>query len=560
MRVERRGAHGPRWARSVCLPGFRCCPSSAACGSDDGPPTAGEPLPQGVDTAVRGMRTFVTRDGDPARPRGSRHGGMARGEPDSPAADDVDVLRSERTGNDRGDRVGFGIFFQLTGDLEAERAGGGERPRGRPASRDGAARVSASGRSPVRRYRVPSPARYGGSDPPGDGVRVGPRARLGHRPEPGRRDAARGRLHGGRAPAGGSGGGYDGSGRRRAGRRRAGGGRTWRRATIRWRRRPIRLRRRSIRRGSRRPRIRRRWTWIRRKEVDPAGGRAGHRAAGPSETTRQRSPAGQRGGATRHRGGGHAAGQRGGAARHRRRPSPHRTAWKRRPTRRRRRRRRTAWGRPPTPRRRRAGDSRPHSVSRSVSWWRHGSPAPLAAQEPEAGVGSALGQCSLRWSPLEADTRSVTNRDVSGAHVTVLSGRYLWTCGTATMEADSAIKRDGPRQVELLRRGGLRGLDKDAEVGTAPVLSALRFHHRRRERGTRASDGSLHARRPPRGVSASRLRRRRRHDRARAADRDVLSDQHRVAGAVHGSNRRRPSSPERTRPASTGMRSSTGAT
>lgn len=75
---------------------------------------------------------------------------------------------------------------------------------------------------------------------------------------------------------------------------------------------------------------------------------------------------------------------------------------------------------------------------------------PLAAQEPEPGVGSALDQCSLRWTPLEPDTRSVTNRDMTGAHVTVLSGRYLWTCGTATMEADSAIKRDGPRQVELL--------------------------------------------------------------------------------------------------------------
>ncbi|MYC87341.1 MAG: hypothetical protein F4X22_03760 [Gemmatimonadales bacterium] len=75
---------------------------------------------------------------------------------------------------------------------------------------------------------------------------------------------------------------------------------------------------------------------------------------------------------------------------------------------------------------------------------------PLAAQESEAGVGSALDRCNLRWRPLEADTRSVTNRDVTGAHVTVLSGRYLWTCGTATMEADSAIKRDGPRQVELL--------------------------------------------------------------------------------------------------------------
>lgn len=85
----------------------------------------------------------------------------------------------------------------------------------------------------------------------------------------------------------------------------------------------------------------------------------------------------------------------------------------------------------------------------AVAAWLTG---PLAAQEPDAdpGVGSALERCSLRWSPLEADTRSVTNRDVTGAHVTVLSGRYLWTCGNATMEADSAIKRDGPRQVELL--------------------------------------------------------------------------------------------------------------
>ena len=83
----------------------------------------------------------------------------------------------------------------------------------------------------------------------------------------------------------------------------------------------------------------------------------------------------------------------------------------------------------------------------AVATWLAG---PLVAQEPEAGVGSALNRCNLRWNPLEADTRSVTNRDVAGAHVTHLSGRYLWTCGTATMEADSAIKRDGPRQVELL--------------------------------------------------------------------------------------------------------------
>lgn len=77
-------------------------------------------------------------------------------------------------------------------------------------------------------------------------------------------------------------------------------------------------------------------------------------------------------------------------------------------------------------------------------------PSPLMAQEPEAGVGAALNRCTLRWRPIEPDTRSITNRDVTGAHVTHLSGRYLWTCGGARMEADSAIKRDGPRQVELL--------------------------------------------------------------------------------------------------------------
>ena len=86
---------------------------------------------------------------------------------------------------------------------------------------------------------------------------------------------------------------------------------------------------------------------------------------------------------------------------------------------------------------------------------------PLSAQEPDSipapeeareGIAPAIGECTLRWRPLEADTRSFTNRDVLGDHVTYLSGRYLWTCGSATMEADSAIKRDGPQQVELLGR------------------------------------------------------------------------------------------------------------
>ena len=81
----------------------------------------------------------------------------------------------------------------------------------------------------------------------------------------------------------------------------------------------------------------------------------------------------------------------------------------------------------------------------------------LQAQEPDSvppreGIAPAVGECILRWRPLESETRSVTNRDVVGEHVTYLSGRYLWTCGSATMEADSAVKRDGPHQVELFGR------------------------------------------------------------------------------------------------------------
>ena len=82
--------------------------------------------------------------------------------------------------------------------------------------------------------------------------------------------------------------------------------------------------------------------------------------------------------------------------------------------------------------------------------------SPAYAQVPdsvsvgEEGIAPAMGRCILRWRPLESGTRSFTNRDIVGEHVTHLSGRYLWTCGSATMEADSAIKRDGPHQVELI--------------------------------------------------------------------------------------------------------------
>ena len=118
MRVEGGGRTGRAGALGV-FTWVSLLPFSAACGSDDGPPTAGEPLPQGVDTAVRGMRTFVTRDGirralveaDTAEWRvGSqihlRRMTLTFFDPSGLETTEVTALG--------------GIFFQLTGDLEAE--------------------------------------------------------------------------------------------------------------------------------------------------------------------------------------------------------------------------------------------------------------------------------------------------------------------------------------------------------------------------------------------------------------------------------------------------------
>ena len=94
-------------------------PFLAACGSDDGPPTAGEPLPQGVDTAVRGMRTFITRDGirralveaDTAE---WRVGNQIHMRAMTLTFFDLSGLESTEVTSENG------IFFQLTGDVEAE--------------------------------------------------------------------------------------------------------------------------------------------------------------------------------------------------------------------------------------------------------------------------------------------------------------------------------------------------------------------------------------------------------------------------------------------------------
>ena len=95
-------------------------PFLLACGSGDGPPTASEPLPEGVDTAVRGMRTYVTRDG--VR-RALVEADTAHWRDDN----EIHLRRMTLTFFDPGGveltevTAEFGIFHQITGDLDAER-------------------------------------------------------------------------------------------------------------------------------------------------------------------------------------------------------------------------------------------------------------------------------------------------------------------------------------------------------------------------------------------------------------------------------------------------------
>lgn len=119
MRVESRGCAGRAGALGLVVR-VSLLLLLAACGSDDGPPTASEPLPEGVDTAVRGMRTFVTRDGirravveaDTAEWREDNQIHLRRM---TMTFFDPNGLESTEV------TAEFGIFHQLTGDLEAER-------------------------------------------------------------------------------------------------------------------------------------------------------------------------------------------------------------------------------------------------------------------------------------------------------------------------------------------------------------------------------------------------------------------------------------------------------
>ncbi|MDE2880127.1 LPS export ABC transporter periplasmic protein LptC [Candidatus Palauibacter soopunensis] len=119
MRVERRGRARRDGALSLFVR-VSLLPLLAACGSDDAPPTASEPLPEGVDTAVRGMRTFVTRDG-------IRRAVVEADTAEWREDNEIHLRRMTLTFFDPNGlestevTAEFGVFHQLTGDLEAER-------------------------------------------------------------------------------------------------------------------------------------------------------------------------------------------------------------------------------------------------------------------------------------------------------------------------------------------------------------------------------------------------------------------------------------------------------
>lgn len=75
-------------------------------------------------------------------------------------------------------------------------------------------------------------------------------------------------------------------------------------------------------------------------------------------------------------------------------------------------------------------------------------PSPQEAPGQQAAPGARL-QCTLTWEPATDETQSVSIRDPAGGHVTHVSGGMVWTCGTAVMEADSAVRYEAQQRVEM---------------------------------------------------------------------------------------------------------------
>lgn len=82
----------------------------------------------------------------------------------------------------------------------------------------------------------------------------------------------------------------------------------------------------------------------------------------------------------------------------------------------------------------------------------------VSAQEPDsvvapkpdsAQIGQPRANCLLAWEPVAVGTRYQRVRDGSDTFVEYLGGRTLWTCGTATMVADSAVRVQRAARVDL---------------------------------------------------------------------------------------------------------------
>jgi hypothetical protein len=83
-------------------------------------------------------------------------------------------------------------------------------------------------------------------------------------------------------------------------------------------------------------------------------------------------------------------------------------------------------------------------------------PTTMWGQEPEEPAQEAPDQqaagrrCDLTWQPATDATVARIFRQTEEAQVTYVSGGMIWTCGTATMEADSAVKYDLTYRVDLI--------------------------------------------------------------------------------------------------------------
>ncbi len=87
------------------------------------------------------------------------------------------------------------------------------------------------------------------------------------------------------------------------------------------------------------------------------------------------------------------------------------------------------------------------------------------AQAQDSIANQQARNCDLTWRPTSNETTGTRVREMGEAFTIYVSGGMIWTCGTATMEADSAVKYDLAGRVELFGnvkyRDSIRTLDSE---------------------------------------------------------------------------------------------------